>query len=124
MFSDKTQFPPLPFGGPHTKPHSVRGLINNYHMLFDPKLGLGTCSIRKMHCACVECMPIIDKKWVHGFPPSQQTGYQPLTECTYWPVLGSFNNWNSTTLSHKTTTSEDFEKMNQFLLDLIIDDMA
>ena len=30
MFCDTTQFPSLQFCGPHTKPHSVRGLNNPY----------------------------------------------------------------------------------------------
>ena len=41
IFFNTNHFPSFPFCVPHTKPHSVRGLSNNYHIPFDPKLGHG-----------------------------------------------------------------------------------
>ena len=32
-----TQFPGLPFCGPHAKPHGVIGLSKHYHLRIDPK---------------------------------------------------------------------------------------
>ena len=68
-------------------------------------------------------MSMLDKPWVPGLPPHQQHFYQPLQYCTYCPVLGSFNNWDIITLSHKYMTSEAFEEMHQVVLDGIINDM-
>ena len=38
MYWNTKKFPELPFCGPHSKPHGARGLSNNYHLSFDPKL--------------------------------------------------------------------------------------
>ena len=43
---------------------------------------------------------------------------------SYWPVIGSFNNWNIITLSHRATTSETFEDINQIILDGISDSIT
>ena len=61
MFCNTNHLPTLNFCGPHSKPHDARGLSNNYHLCFDPKLGNGVCSIRCIPCACVQCKSILSK---------------------------------------------------------------
>ena len=39
-------------------------------------------------------------------------------------MLGSFNNWNIIHSSHKTTRSDEIDKINQVLLDIISDNTA
>ena len=46
MCCDTNQFPELKFLGPHKKPHGVHGLVKNYHIHFDTKLGDVTYKIR------------------------------------------------------------------------------
>ena len=41
----------------------------------------------------------------------------------YWPLLGSFNNWNIIHFSHKATSSEDIDKIIQVIIDDISDNM-
>ena len=55
--------------------------------------------------------------------PKQQLRYQPVADCSYWPVLDSFNNWNIITLSHKAKTSEALEDIHQVVLDRISKNM-
>ena len=43
IFYDTNQFPSFKFWVPHTNPHGVRGLIKQYHIIFDTKLGHGIC---------------------------------------------------------------------------------
>ena len=50
--------------------------------------------------------------------------YKPVTNCTYWPVLGSFNNWNIIEISPKSTSSDTFDEIYQVVLDGISDNMA
>ena len=66
IYYDTNQFPELPFCGPHPNPHGARGLINHYHLRFDPKLFCGICAIRHIPCACVECTSMMDKPWISG----------------------------------------------------------
>ena len=67
---------------------------------------------------------MLDKLWINGLPPQQQLNYKPVTEFTYWPVIGSFNNWNIIILLHKSTDSEAFEDIHQVVLYGISKNMA
>ena len=99
-------------------------MINHYHLRFDPKLGHDICEIFRIPCACVGCTSILDKHWIYGILSKKQARYQPVTNCTYWTVLGSYNNWNIIKLTKKPTPFEEFDEINQFILDGISDNMA
>ena len=45
MYCDTNRFPTLTFCGSYPKPLGERGIINHYHLRFDPKLGHGICAI-------------------------------------------------------------------------------
>ena len=59
---------------------------------------------------------MLDKLWITIFPSQQKQSCQPVTDCTYWPVIVPFNNRHITTFSHKATTGEDFEEIHQVVL--------
>ena len=67
---------------------------------------------------------MLDKSWIYGTLSKKQACYQPVTNCTYWPVLGSFNNWSIIQLSQKPITFEALEEIHQVVLDRISDNMA
>ena len=67
---------------------------------------------------------MVDKPWISVIPSDKQYRYKTVTKCTYWTVLGSFNNWNIIQLSHKSTTPDAFDEVKQFVLDGIRDNMA
>ena len=94
MYCNTNQFPELSFCCPHSKPHGARGLSKHYNLRFDPKLGSGICAILRIPFACVACTSILEKPWVSGNSSDKQECYKTFTKCTYWPVLGSFNNFN------------------------------
>ena len=54
----------------------------------------------------------------------KQARYQPITNCTYWPVLGSYNNWNIIELTPKSIPFEAFDDINKVVLDRISENMA
>ena len=103
MYCNKNQFIELIFCAPHYKPHGASGLSKNYRLRFDPKLGNGVCAILRIPCACVACTSMLNKPWIYGIPPDEQERYKHVTKCNYWPVLGSFNNWNFIQMSHNST---------------------
>ena len=72
----------------------------------------------------VACTLMLDKPCIYGIPPEKQDRYKTVTKFTYWPVLGSFNNWNIIPLSNKSTSSDAFDEIHQFVLDEISDNMA
>ena len=94
MYCATDQFHEFQFLGPQKKPHGVYGLGKHYHMCFDPKLGHGMCEIRHIPCACNPCTSMLEQSWDPGMQEQKNPHYQPVKDFTYWPVLGSFNNWN------------------------------
>ena len=76
MYCNTNQLPELPFCGPHSKTHGARGLSKHYHLCFDPKLGMGVCTIRRIPCACVACTSMLDKPWISGISSDKQERYK------------------------------------------------
>ena len=103
MYFDINQFPELPFFGPHPKHRGERGLSKHYHLIFDTKLGHGICPIFHIPCTCVGFTLILDKPWISGIPSKKQARHQPVTNCTYWPVILSYNNVNIIDITPKST---------------------
>ena len=123
IYCTTNQFPALPFCGPHSKPHGARELIKHYHLSFDPKLGNVVCEILLIPCACVACTRMLEKTWILGITSDKQERYKPVTNCTDWSVLGSFNNWNIIQLSQKSTPYDKIDEMHQVAIDGISDNM-
>ena len=92
------------------KPHGVRGISKHYNLQLEPKLGHGTCEIRRIPCVCVEFTNIMDNPWAPGVDHTQKPCYQPVVDCTYWPVLCSFNDWNIIQFTNKIKYSEEFDE--------------
>ena len=124
MYCTTNQFPELICFGPHNKPHGACWLGNYYNMCFDPKLGHDTNAILCITCAHNKWTSILDKLCTTCLPPHKQPCYQHVKDCACWHVLGSFNNCNIINFSHKSTSSEDIDKINQVALDIISDNMA
>ena len=123
IYCDTNQLPALTVCGPHPKPHGERGLSNHYHLRFDPKLGHGICKINCISCACVACKLMLDQPWISGIL-LKKARQKPIIDCTYWPVLGSYNNWNIIELTPKSTQFEAFDEIHQAVLDIIRDNMT
>ena len=89
-------------------------LSKHYHLRLDPILGNGKFEIRRIPCTCISCTNMLDKPWVIGSGPKRQPRYQPVEYCTYWPVLGSVNNWYIILFTNKTTTNKYFDAVHHF----------
>ena len=124
IYCDTNQFPTLTFCGSYPKPHGSRGLGKHYHLRFDPNIGHGICKICRIPCACVACTSMLDKPWISGIHSTRQARYQPVTNCTYWPVLGPYNTWNIIELTQKQIPYEEFYEINKVVLDGISENMA
>ena len=63
----------------------------------------------------------------HGFPvcsQQKQAHYQLVINCTYWTVIGPYNNFNIIELTSKSIPSEAFDEIQQVVLDGISENMA
>ena len=123
IYFNTNQFPELPFCGPHSKPNGARGMGKHYHLRFDTKIGMGVCAIRLIPCAYAACTSTTDKPWIYGISSDKQERYKPVPNCTYWPVLGAFKNWNIIQFPSKSTSSDKFDEIHQVVLDGISDNM-
>ena len=72
MFCDMAQFTELKFCGPHTKPHGIHALGNNYYVRFDHNLGDGKCNMCCIPCAYIYFITILDHIWIPGMEPNLQ----------------------------------------------------
>ena len=121
MYFDTNQIPVLPFCGLHPNPHGARELSKNYHLRFDPKIGHVICAILCIPCACVGITSMLDKPWIYGITSKKQARF---TKCTYWTVLGSYNNCNIIELTPKSTPFEAFDEIHKVVIDGISENMA
>ena len=96
----------------------------HYYLRFDPKLGHGLFAIFRIPCACVACTSTLDQPWISGIPSKKKPRYQHVTDCTYWPVLVSYNNRNIIHLTQKSTPVEAFDEIHQVVIYGISDNMA
>ena len=73
---------------------------------------------------CLCCMYINARQTLDiWYTTRKKERYKPVTKCTYWPVLGSFNNWNIIQLSHKSNPYDAFDEIYQVVLDGISENM-
>ena len=112
MYCDTNQFPTLKFCGSHPNPNVSRGLGKHYHLNSDTNLGHGICAIFRIPCAYVACTSMLGKLWISGPQSTKQAHYQPVTNYTYWPVLGPYNNCNIIELTPKSIPFEAFDEIN------------
>ena len=124
MYCDTNQFPTLPFCVSHPKPQGEKGLSMHYHLRFDPNIGHVICAIRHIPCAFVACTSMMYKPWIYVIDSKKQARYQPVTNCIYWPFLGSYNNWNIIELTPKSTPFEAFDEIHKVVIDRISENMA
>ena len=124
MSCAKTQFPEFSFCGPHTKPHGVRLLSKHYRLQLYPKFGHGKCATRKIPCACISLTTILEKPWDYKVDHRKHLYCQPVVGCTYWTLVGSFNNCNIIQFINKTPSSEEFDTVHKVVIYGISDNMA
>ena len=124
MYCNTNQLPTLPCCGTHPKTHGARGLNNHYYLRFYPKLGNVIFEISCIPCTCVRCTSMLNQPCISGITSKKKSRYQPVTNCTYWPVLGPYKNWYIIHLSPKSTPFGEFEEIHQAVRDRISDNMA
>ena len=65
-----------------------------------------------------------DQPWISGIQSTKQARYQPVINCTYFLVMGPYNNWNIIHLTPTSIPFEDFDEIHQVVIDGISENMA
>ena len=66
---------------------------------------------------------MLEKPWIFGIPSTKQAPYQPVANCTYWTVLGSYNNCNIIELTPKSTPFEAVDEIHKVVIEGISENM-
>ena len=104
--------------------HMVCGKLHICHDLDLDQNVNGICAILRIPCACVACISMLDKPWISSIQSTKQARYQPVNNCTYWPVMSPYNIWNIINLKPKSIPVEAFDEIHQLVLDGISENMA
>ena len=67
---------------------------------------------------------MLENTWAYGVDPTTQPRYQLVVDCTYWPVFGSFNNWNIIQFSNRKISSKEFYAVHTVVLDGLSENTA
>ena len=67
---------------------------------------------------------MLDKPFIYGITSNKQSRYQTVTTCNYWPVMGSYNNWNIIEITPKSTPFKAFDEIHKVVIDGISDNMS
>ena len=100
------------------------GLSKHYHLRLDPKLGHGKCAIKLIPCARIARKTMLDNTWSYNVEPNNHPCYQTVVDYTYWPMLGSFNNWDIIQFTNKTTPIEEFYAVHKVAIYGMSENMA
>ena len=80
--------------------------------------------LSELHLPVLYVHQLFDQPWIYGIPSKKQARYQPVTYRTYWPVLGSYNNFNIINIIPKSTPFEAFDDIHHIILNSISDNMS
>ena len=69
----------------------VNGILNLYHIICYPYLGLGICTMIRITCACIYCINSIDLPWDPYLVQKDQPGCFSVKKLKYYPILGKHN---------------------------------
>ena len=67
---------------------------------------------------------MLENTWAYVVETNKQLSYQPVVEFAYYPVLGSFNNWNTIWFTNKIAILKDFDTVHKVVMYGISDNMA
>ena len=87
----------------HTNSYAVHGLIRNYHLQFDQKLGQGKFEIQYIPCVYNSCTGHLDFILIPTCSDDKKPRYHLPQHYFYSNILGELSKWNIITLRKKDT---------------------
>ena len=72
--------------------HGVNGILTHYNIIWDPYIGLGIFSIRRIPCDCIDLINSMYLPWDPYIVPKYQPIYYSVKKENY-PILGKHNDW-------------------------------
>ena len=69
------------------------GILTRYNFRADPMLGIGNIAVRRIPCACEECLKQLALDWESGKENKDQQRYAQNKNCEKWDVFQGENDW-------------------------------
>lgn len=92
------------------KKGTKNGLLSMYNIRADPSLGLGKVAVRRIPCACDNCIYQLKK------PLSER--YSNSSNCHWYPIYEGLNDWQIVSIHSETEPSEEeIVEVNHVVLD-------
>jgi hypothetical protein len=99
--------------------HTHDGLTAMYNLRADPDLGLGKIALRRIPCACSNCIKQTKKPWALNVKPKLQPQYTQNRECKMWPIFHGLNDWRI--IEVKPATKGDHEEDLHAAQDVVLE---
>ena len=87
------------------------GISSMYNFRCDPALGIEKMDCRRIPCACLSCLVILNTPWGIGIADTNQQRYGVNERYIYWRNFIGYNNWRVVDLVTTNVTSEEEEKV-------------
>ena len=82
-----------------------------------PMLGKGKCEIIPIAGACLPWTNNMDAQWFTCNRDVEHPRYWRVDNVVYVSNIGSFNEWKPVTFDNSSTTEEEFDDINQVIID-------
>ena len=98
------------------------GILAHYNLRADPALGVGWVVVRRIPCACIQCLEQLELPWKPGVARELQPRYAANSKCEKYPVMklpdgSSLNDWRFLQLKPtKTSDAEEEEEAHAEVL--------
>ena len=84
-----------------------RGIASRYNIWADPNLGLAKIVVRRIPCACAQCIEQLQKPWQLNTPFSQQPRYKQNKTCEKWEIFEGENDWELAEIEHTNAQQQE-----------------
>ena len=92
------------------------GISSMYNFSCDPDLCIGKAACRRIPCARMSCLDILNLTWEKGIVDRDKPRYGVNERCIYWRNFMGFNNWRVVDLVATNVTPEEEEKIYEIIL--------
>ena len=87
-----------------------------YNFRCDPDLSIGKAACRRIPCACMTCLELLETPWDNKLDDQSQPRYGINERCLYYRNFKDYNNWRVVNLITTNIATEDEEKIYNTIL--------
>ena len=92
------------------------GISSMYNFRCDPDFGIWKAACRRIPCACMTCLELLETPWNKELNDQLQPRYGINERCLYYRNFKGYNNWRVTNLATKSIATENEEAIYEIML--------